>query len=42
VALAVLVPAFGNQGLWAALMVMNAGRGVALYRAFPRVLAKAA
>lgn len=42
VALAVLVPAFGNQGLWAALMVMNAGRGLTLRRAFPQVLARAA
>ena len=41
-ALAVLVPSLGNQGLWAALMVMNAARGIALYRAFPLVLAKAA
>ncbi len=41
-ALAVLVPSFGNQGLWAALMVMNAARGLTLYRAFPQVLAKAA
>lgn len=40
-ALAVLVPAFGNHGLWAALMVMNAGRGLTLRRAFPQVLAQA-
>ena len=41
-ALAVLVPIFGNPGLWAALMVMNAARGLTLRRAFPRVLARAA
>jgi MATE family multidrug resistance protein len=41
VALALLVPAFGNQGLWAALMVMNAARGLTLRRAFPQVLAQA-
>lgn len=41
-ALAILVPLFGNPGLWAALMVMNAARGLTLHRAFPRVLAMAA
>lgn len=41
-ALAILVPTFGNQGLWAALMLMNAARGVTLNRAFPQVLARAA
>ncbi|MGV8987688.1 MAG: MATE family efflux transporter [Cypionkella sp.] len=41
-ALAILVPSFGNQGLWAALMVMNAARGLTLRRAFPQVLNKAA
>ncbi len=39
--LAILVPAFGNQGLWAALMLMNAARGLTLNRAFPSVLARA-
>lgn len=41
-ALAVLVPSFGNQGLWAALTLMNAARGLTLRRAFPQVVAKAA
>ncbi len=41
-ALAVLVPVLGNHGLWAALMVMNAARGLTLYRAFPQILARAA
>lgn len=36
-ALAVLVPAFGNHGLWAALMVLNAARGVTLGALWPRV-----
>ena len=40
-ALAILVPTFGNQGLWAALMLMNAARGLTLRRAFPTVLARA-
>ncbi|MBI1171509.1 MATE family efflux transporter [bacterium] len=40
-ALAILVPSFGNQGLWAALMLMNAARGLTLRRAFPSVLARA-
>ena len=39
--LAILVPTFGNQGLWAALMLMNAARGFTLNRAFPQVLARA-
>lgn len=41
VALAVLVPAFHNHGLWAALMVLNATRGVTMARAFPAAEAKA-
>jgi MATE family multidrug resistance protein len=41
-ALALLVPAFGNHGLWAALSVMNLARGVTLYRAFPRIMASVA
>lgn len=41
VALAVLVPAFHNHGLWAALMVLNATRGLAMARAFPAAEAKA-
>ncbi len=40
--LAILVPTFGNQGLWAALMLMNATRGLTLYRAFPQILTRAA
>ncbi len=41
VALAVLIPAFGNHGLWAALMVLNGGRTVAMWRRYPKVAAKA-
>lgn len=32
-ALLLLVPTLGNQGLWAALMVLNTARGVTLWRA---------
>ena len=39
-ALLILVPLFGNHGLWAALMVMNFARGVTLYRAYPGIAAK--
>ena len=39
-ALAVLVPLFGNHGLWAALMIMNAARGITLYRAYPQIEAR--
>ncbi len=39
-ALVLLVPLFGNHGLWAALMLMNAARGLTLYRAFPALAAK--
>lgn len=39
-ALIVLVPVFGNHGLWAALMVMNAARGVTLGRAYPTIAAR--
>ncbi|MFT4151251.1 MAG: MATE family efflux transporter [Paracoccaceae bacterium] len=35
--LLLLVPAFGNHGLWAGLMVLNATRGLTMWRAFPRV-----
>ena len=42
VALAVLIPAFGNHGLWGALMVLNATRGVTMARLYPRAEAKAA
>jgi MATE family multidrug resistance protein len=41
-ALALLVPAFGNHGLWAALMVLNATRGVTLARRYPALEAAAA
>ena len=39
-ALLILVPTLGNHGLWAALMLMNAARGMTLYRAFPRIEAR--
>jgi MATE family multidrug resistance protein len=34
-AVATLLPAFGNQGLWAALMILNATRGVTLGLRYP-------
>jgi MATE family multidrug resistance protein len=37
----VLVPAFGNHGLWAALMVFFAVRGITLGLRFPAVVAQA-
>ena len=40
-ALVVLVGLFGNHGLWAALMVLNATRGVMMARAYPAVQRKA-
>ncbi len=40
-ALAVLVPGLHNHGLWAALMVLNATRGLTMARAFPAAEAKA-
>lgn len=42
VALFVLVPAFGNHGLWAALMVLNVVRGVTLGWRYPRLEAQIA
>jgi MATE family multidrug resistance protein len=39
-ALLILVPLWGNHGLWAALMLMNLARGVTLYRAFPSIQAR--
>ncbi len=42
VALWVLLPAFGNHGLWAALMVLNVTRGVTMALFYGRVEAKAA
>jgi MATE family multidrug resistance protein len=38
VALSLLLPAFGNHGLWAGLMVLNATRGVTLGLRWPSVL----
>ena len=40
-ALTVLVGAFGNHGLWASLMVLNATRGVTMARLYPRAEAAA-
>ena len=40
-ALAVLLPAFGNHGLWAALMVLNLARGVTLGLRYPALEARA-
>lgn len=40
-ALAVLLPAFGNHGLWAALMVLNAARGVTMALRYHRAEAAA-
>lgn len=42
VALLLLPPAFGNHGLWAALMVLNAARGLFMARLAGRAEAKAA
>lgn len=39
-ALLILVPLWGNHGLWAALMLMNLARGLTLYRAFPSIQAR--
>jgi multidrug resistance protein, MATE family len=39
-ALLILVPMFGNHGLWAALMLMNLARGVTLWRASPAIAAR--
>ena len=36
-ALAVLVPAFGNHGLWAGLMVLNTARGLTMAALYPRL-----
>ncbi len=40
-ALVVLIPLLGNHGLWAALMVLNATRGLTMWRAYPRVIGQA-
>ncbi|MBI1415742.1 MAG: MATE family efflux transporter [Limimaricola sp.] len=37
--LAVLIPAFGNHGLWAGLMVLFVARGLTLWQRFPALLA---
>lgn len=37
VALALLVPAYGNHGLWAALMVLNVARAVTLGLRYPKL-----
>ncbi|WP_170426564.1 MATE family efflux transporter [Ruegeria arenilitoris] len=42
VALFLLVPAFGNHGLWAALMVLNIARGVTLGWRYPKLEAQIA
>ncbi|WP_299886852.1 MATE family efflux transporter [uncultured Ruegeria sp.] len=42
VALFILVPAFGNHGLWAALMVLNIARGVTLGWRYPKLEAQVA
>ncbi len=42
VALFILVPAFGNHGLWAALMVLNITRGLTLWLRYPRLEAQIA
>ncbi len=42
VALFVLVPAYGNHGLWAALMVLNIARGLTLAWRYPRLEAQVA
>ncbi|QAX29353.1 MATE family efflux transporter [Leisingera sp. NJS204] len=39
-ALLLLVPAFGNHGLWAALIVLNIARGVTLGLRYPRLEAQ--
>lgn len=40
VALIVLVPLWGNHGLWAALTVLNVARGVTMWRRYPRLEAQ--
>jgi MATE family multidrug resistance protein len=41
-ALAVLLPPFGNHGLWASLMILNATRGITLGLRYPALEARAA
>lgn len=40
VALVVLVPTYGNHGLWAALMVLNVARGLTMWVRYPRLEAQ--
>ncbi|SPJ30182.1 MATE family efflux transporter [Falsiruegeria mediterranea] len=42
VALVVLVPIYGNHGLWAALMVLNVARGLTMWLRYPRLEAQVA
>ncbi|WP_170347228.1 MATE family efflux transporter [Ruegeria atlantica] len=42
VALFILVPSFGNHGLWAALMVLNIARGVTMGWRYPKLEAQVA
>jgi len=42
VALFILVPALGNHGLWAALMVLNLARGVTMGWRYPKLEAQVA
>ncbi len=42
VALFILVPTFGNHGLWAALMVLNVARGITLALRYPKLEAQVA
>jgi MATE family multidrug resistance protein len=41
-ALCVLLPAFGNHGLWAALMILNMARGITMARRYHKAEAAAA
>jgi multidrug resistance protein, MATE family len=41
-AVALFMPAFGNHGLWGALMVLNLARGLSMAALYPRAEAKAA
>ena len=42
IAVVILLPAFGNHGLWAALMCLYVSRGVLMWRSYPAVEARAA
>ena len=41
VALLLLVPPFGNHGLWASFLVLNATRALTMWRLWPRIVATA-